>query len=302
MRDTSARVQFRTIVRQKIILRLIERAGGKVARLNLVKWAFLFGQEYQREYSETYYQFLPYLHGPFSFTLYHEVDGLLREGILVAPTERTLELGTESNAADFLLSREIERDIVEFWSRYGSYSTERLLNTTYRQYPWYTLKSENPQKRNAVLPNAQCAVYTVGYEGMQIDGFLDRLLRAGIRQLIDVRNNPVSRRYGFHKQTLSRICERMDLRYQHIPELGIASEWRNNLVQSSDYARLFDRYEKEVLPAQSRRISEVAKSTSAIPTALVCQEADPSYCHRTRLGKWVSEITGLPLIHIGKIA
>ncbi len=289
------------IVRQKIILRLIERAGGKVTRLNLVKWAFLFGQEYKREYSETYYQFLPYLHGPFSFTLYHEIDGLVQESILVAPTDKSLELGADLSAGDFLLAREIERDIDEFWSHYGNYSTERLLNTTYRQYPWYTLKSENPQKRNAVLPKVQCAVYTVGYEGTQVDGFLDRLLRAGIRQLIDVRNNPISRRYGFHKKTLSRICERMDLRYQHIPELGIASEWRSNLVQLSDYARLFDRYEKEVLPAQPQRISDVAESIRKIPAALVCQEANPAYCHRTRLGQWISKITGLPLINLGEI-
>jgi len=66
------------LIRQKVILSLIDQMGnqspsgnhGKVSRLQLVKWAFLLENERKMK---TFYQFVPYHYGPFSFTLYHEL-------------------------------------------------------------------------------------------------------------------------------------------------------------------------------------------------------------------------------------
>ena len=38
-----------------------------------------------------------------------------------------------------------------------------------------------------------------------VNALLDLLLRKGIRRLVDVRCNPVARRYGYHKATLCRL-------------------------------------------------------------------------------------------------
>jgi uncharacterized protein (DUF488 family) len=289
------------ITREKIILNLIHRAGGEVSRLNLVKLAFLFRQESQSDTVKTFYQFLPYLYGPFSFTLYHELDDLMQAGMLTAPTENDLRLG-DIHPKEYALPKEIQTEINRFWNCYGGYSTSQLVEMTYRHFPWYTLNTQDPRKRNAALPRAKCAVYTAGYAGMQVDGFLNLLLQKGIRRLIDVRNNPISRRYGFHKSTLERTCQRVGLEYQHTPELGIPSALRSDLGDWEDYERLFARYEERILPANQELIRQVAAQAKTKPSVLICQEADPTLCHRTRLGKVISKMTGLELLDLGESA
>ncbi len=64
-------------------------------------------------------------------------------------------------------------------------------------------------------------VYTAGYEGESIDRFLQKLLKAGIEQILDVRSNPMSRKYGFSRKTLSGLSEKLDMEYVHLPELGV---------------------------------------------------------------------------------
>ena len=108
-------------------------------------------------------------------------------------------------------------------------------------------------------PVASLAVYTAGYEGQQVDAFLDMLMRTGIQQLLDVRNNPVSRRYGFHKTTLDRLCKSLDIEYLHRPELGIPPVLRQTLNTQADYEALFTKYEASVLTDEAVAVEEVSQ-------------------------------------------
>ncbi|MCH7687992.1 MAG: DUF488 domain-containing protein [Planctomycetes bacterium] len=139
------------------------------------------------------------------------------------------------------------------------------------------------------------AVYTAGYEGTLVDGFLDGLIRNGIRRVIDVRNNPVSRRYGFHKSTLSRLCGNVGIEYSHFPELGIVSQNRQNLDQPGARESLFDDYARTTLAQETSAIDAVAKLMKSSPSVLVCMEACHSECHRSRLAKAVANVTGLSI-------
>jgi hypothetical protein len=84
-------------------------------------------------------------------------------------------------------------------NRHRSVTTSAMIDSVYLAYPWFTLNSEAIQRRAVTRPTADPAVYTVGYEGIMVDMLTDRLLRKGIGRLIDVRSNPIARRYGFHK-------------------------------------------------------------------------------------------------------
>ncbi len=42
-------------------------------------------------------------------------------------------------------------------------------------------------------------LYTLGYEGLSLAEFFDRLAQAGVSRLVDVRELPLSRRPGFSK-------------------------------------------------------------------------------------------------------
>ena len=73
--------------------------------------------------------------------------------------------------------------------------------------------------------------------------------------LCDVRRNPLSRKYGFSKSTLSKACGNVGIRYEHLPELGIASEQRQELTTQADYDALFEVYERKDLPLQSEALA-----------------------------------------------
>ena len=282
--------------RQRAILRLIEQEGGSIARLRLVKLAFLLSREEKAPRSGLY-DFVPYKHGPFSFTLYHELRALGRDG-WVAEQEHDIKAAEAPHLETAFLDKGFLELIDKVSNRYRSVPTSALLDRVYRGYPWFTLNSDAIQKRAVSRPVAEPAVYTVGYEGIMVDALLDCLLHQGIKRLIDVRCNPIARRYGFHKATLCKLCADVGIEYMHFASLGIPSVWRADLSDQSAYERLFERYEKQILPKQRQAVEEVANLITEMPSALICMEAAHDCCHRSRLGAEVSRRTSLPVIEL----
>ena len=287
------------ISRQQVLVSFIDNAGGQASRLHLVKWAFLFAQLNHEGFQRDSYQFVPYRFGPFSFTLYHELDNLIRDGILESNSETTIRLTDSSRGHPPTIDQAIRCETTRLWEKTADLSTSDLLTLVYNQYPWYTLNADNRQKRAIPKPRASCAVYTTGFGGLQVDGFLNRLLLDGIQTVIDVRLNPVSRKYGFHKGSLSKLCAFLGIEYHHFPELGVPSEWRTELRYDQDYRRLFTRYETDVLSNSTAAIREVTNLLRSEPAALACQEADARYCHRSVLANRIHLDSQLPVIHIG---
>lgn len=279
--------------RQRSILRLIQNEGGSINRLRLVKLAFLLSRETEVPRTGVY-EFVPYKRGPFSFTLYHELRTLQRDGWV---TEGKHDIST-AEAPDLEIAF-LDKGFLEMIDRVSEarqqIGTRALVDDIYRTFPWFTLNSESLRKRAITRPVATPAVYTVGYEGMTVDGLLDLLLRQGIRRLLDVRSNPIARRYGFHKETLRRLCADVDIEYIHFGLLGVPSAWRADLLDDASYARLFDRYEKEILPAQTAVGQKVAELVSEMPSALMCMEAKHHSCHRSRLAVDIAHRTALPV-------
>jgi uncharacterized protein (DUF488 family) len=277
------------LIRQKIILSLIDQMGGQTSRRLLVKLAFLLGKEAR---IKNFYEFVPYHYGPFSFALYHELEMLGRNGyILFQPSEDRIQ--RFSDVVNPPLDFALENEIISFSEKHSTLSVEAVIESVYSDYPWFTINAKAVENRKEKRPKGKCAVYTVGYEGLQIDGFLNILLEAGIEQVIDVRHNPISRRYGFHKSTLSRLCQKLDIKYRHVPEVGIPSELRANLRQPSDYIPLFQNYEREILPAQPSAIKKIESWIETQPSVLVCMEANPDSCHRSHLAAQVANHTKL---------
>jgi uncharacterized protein (DUF488 family) len=287
------------ISRQRAILRLIDNEGGSVSRLRLVKLAFLLSKIFGAPAAATY-DFVPYKWGPFSFTLYHELRSLERDGWLAA-VENEVKLLEAPHLETAALDREFLASIDETSRRYRSIATPALMDNVYHQYPWFTLNSEILHKRAMRRPACPIGVYTVGYEGIMVDALLDLLLRKGIRRLIDVRSNPVARRYGFHKGTLSRLCKDVEIDYVHLASLGVPSQWRADLSDAESYERLLERYEREILPKRGTAIDNVGKLISETPSALMCMEANHHYCHRSRLSAEVSRRISLPTAELREV-
>lgn len=178
----------------------------------------------------------------------------------------------------------------------GRTTAGQLSRYVHDKYPWYTVNSESEPRLER--PRAKSAIYTVGYEGLSVDGFLNGLVANGIEQILDVRNNPISRRYGFHKSTLARLAGRLEIDYVNIPELGITSADREGLSSEEDYEALFDRYEANVIPRETESVRRVGRMTKERASALVCMERSSRSCHRSRLAAAMVEETGLEVIHL----
>ena len=128
---------------------------------------------------------------------------------------------------------------------------------------------------------AKPGVCTIGYEGKNLEGYLNRLIVAGVTLLCDVRRNPLSRKYGFSKGTLTKGCEGVGIRYEHLPELGIASEERRELETQADYDALFATYRRVALPQQTKVLAQIGQWVNqGARVALTCFEALPEQCHR----------------------
>ena len=279
--------------RQRAILRLLENEGATTSRLRLVKLAFLLSRELSAPKTGVY-EFLPYRRGPFSFTLYYDIRALETDGWLVE-AENEVKLTQVPDLEIAFLDRQFLEIIDGVNRQCQSMPTSALVDHVYASHPWFTMNSDAVHRRAVPRPVAEAAIYTVGYEGIMVDGLLDLLLRTGIQRLVDVRSNPIARRYGFHKSTLNRLCQDVGIEYLHIPSLGIPSAWRANVDDVASYQRLFARYEDEILPAQQASVDMVLGLLRDKPTALMCMEADHTQCHRSRLAAMVSRRTGLPI-------
>jgi uncharacterized protein (DUF488 family) len=290
--------------RQKILLALLDEAARPVSLTVFVKLSFLLRAETEVRDDSTFYAFVPYRFGPFSFALYRELDALRGQSYLTNDDnsiglDRSLAGETRRKIAE--LPDSVRSAVRNITSRYASIHQKALLRDVYARFPWYATKSELTDLLPPAMPRAspaRPAVYTAGYERESVDGFFDRILRAGIRGIADVRANPVSRKYGFARSSLSGIAGKLGIDYRHHPQLGIPSAERATLTGLASYQRLLDRYESQMLPRQTTALAALCEVLREKPTALLCVEHDVRCCHRSRLANAVAAETGLPVKHL----
>ena len=73
------------------------------------------------------------------------------------------------------------------------------------------------------------ALFTFGYEGLAIDGFIARLKKAGVAVVVDVRELPLSRKKGFSKTAFAEALHGAGIAYTHVPTFGCPKSIRNRV-------------------------------------------------------------------------
>lgn len=284
--------------RQKALLLMLQDVGCTASDLQLMKWAFLLSHETSSRGGKTFYKFIPYHYGPYSFTLDQEIGSLIRNGLLEKGGNSDRSLTDLGKKMTINLPKDIARDLHHVISNYGGLSDQELLDSICEKYPCFTVDRAIPSGQNGRMPIAGKAIHTAGYEGKTVDEFLNLLMESGISRLIDVRFNPISRRYGFHKSTLSRLCGSLGIDYQHFPELGIPGSERDDLDAVADYGCLFKNY-RHSLPSRKDALFKVIDLMKSEPSVLVCMEADPAFCHRNVLAQHLNTLIDMPIKHLG---
>jgi len=292
------------LIRQKTILSLLNCVRKPLSATVFVKLMFLLREETDLQKEEAFYDFLPYHYGPFSFALYRELGDLRQNGYLT-PTENRVELCHEMLASIKERVEElpyaIRQAVAGIIDRYGGWNQDALIADVYARYPWYATNSQLVNRDSTISRKAKkaaLAVYTTGYQGKSVDSFFNGLLKRGINAIIDVRANPVSRKYGFSLRRLSEITKKLNLIYYHVPSLGVPSKLRSDLDGYESYKRLLNLYEKELLKTVEGDITKVGQLMRERPSILLCFENDVRYCHRSRLAEAVSRSCGLQVVHL----
>lgn len=125
-------------------------------------------------------------------------------------------------------------------------------------------------------------LFTIGYEGSDIDGFVRCLLDTGIRELIDIRELPLSRKSGFAKTALSLALSTAGIKYSHLRGLGSPREARRELRRCGDWTAFVSTYTDHLFTV-SDEAEIVARRASHHNVAVMCFEANPRRCHRSLL-------------------
>lgn len=300
----SIRREYAMLTREKIVLKLLSCFPEPLDKISLVKFVFLLRHQTMFKAMHSFYDFVPYKFGPFSFTLYRDLERLRDKNLVVLKDTAVAlsQLGksllpqhTES------LSSAASAAIAEVVSEFKDYDTNTLMKHVYRSHPWFTVNSVDISSRlmsRTQLDQSNRLIYTVGYEGKSIDAFMNDLLKEDIRVLIDVRANALSRKYGFSKVRLSSICQNLEIEYLHKRCLGISSKERHHLGNRQSYRILFERYGKRINTDDRDSVRLVSEVMEKTPSAMMCFEKDNQSCHRTSLANAVSSLNGLEINHL----
>ncbi len=145
---------------------------------------------------------------------------------------------------------------------------------------------------------AKPRVFTIGYEGADVDRFLATLKDAGVATLADVRAVALSRKRGFSKSALRDALSGRGFGYEHFIRLGTPKEGRQ-AARAGDGDLMRRIYCDEVLSTEEaqeafRDLEELAASR---PVCLLCFERDPASCHRRVLAQRLA-IRGFEIVDL----
>jgi uncharacterized protein (DUF488 family) len=270
---------------------------GQLEKIRLQKLLFLFANQQ----GKADYDFIPYKFGAYSYSANADMTAMVTRGFLTEneksfakndPTDYLKQL----KPADLKLLQEVK-------TNYGKMSATALMKHTYINFPFYATRSEAAahiltkeelEKVVQAQPKGNKTVLnTIGYEGISLEEYLVRLLKNDVKLLVDVRNNPLSMKYGFSKSQLKKYCASLGIDYVHIPEVGIQADQRQELNTQSDYDQLFAVYRNHNLSKTliyQNEILNLLKQYKCI--ALTCFEANICQCHRKHLAEAVENLPG----------
>lgn len=280
--------------RRKILLALLEVFGGQLTAKSLQKYLFLF----TRSQSVKAFDFIPYRYGCFSFQANQDLSTMAKYGYLEVKEEANGRFIELKQAGNYLTMLDMfdRQALLDVKAEFGAKTQTELIRYTYQKFPYYATKSAiaqellseeellkvNQQKRII----AESGLFSIGYEGITLETYINKLIINDVHILCDVRKNAYSQKYGFSKSQLQKACDGVGIQYMHIPELGIESEQRQDLRSQKDYDLLFEKYEQTTLKNNWEALLKVRKLIETENrVALTCFEKDPAQCHRSRIIK-----------------
>lgn len=276
--------------RRKVLLALLQKFGGELMATPMQKTLFL----YTRQQKEKSYDFIPYRFGCFSLLANQDLLTLEKLGYVTKEQTNHSTIWKLKSEDNFIaqLKKEDVVTLNHIYHTFHSYNTNALIKHTYVNYPFWAINSTilddvltNEEKSIVLHQKKQYNedyLFTIGYEGVSLETYINKLIINDVKVLCDVRKNSYSQKWGFSKSTLQDACEKVGIKYIHIPQLGIETEERQELNTIADYKALFKHYESNTLKdnwSYLLDLSEILKKNKRV--ALTCFEKSIQMCHRS---------------------
>lgn len=281
--------------RRKVILALLQSFGGNLGKTKFQKLLLLFTQKQ----GKPDYHFVPYKYGCYSFQAAADLSTMQKYSQLVVTNKGIKKM----DPVDYicLLKEEDRKALSQLKMLHGEDTYSELIIYTYTKYPFYAIHSTIANRylndialckvRQYKPSGTKTILYTIGYEGISLEEYLNKLILKDVKLLVDVRNNPISMKYGFTKGQLLNACNSVGIQYLHFPDVGIVPEQRQELTCQKDYDKLFDKYREETLPNTLNtqgKILNLLQEKERI--ALTCFEANICQCHRKHLAEAIMRL------------
>ncbi len=143
-------------------------------------------------------------------------------------------------------------------------------------------------------------IFTIGYEGLNIDDFMSLLSEHGIETVVDIRELPLSRKPGFSKKALANVLNLSGLEYVHIVELGCPRPVRDGYRADGDW-KLYTTGFMTYLKKQKGAVAKLVDLAQSSTCALLCYEADFNFCHRSMVADAVRKRCDTGIKHIAVV-
>ncbi len=291
--------------RRKILLSLFEVMGDELGKIDFQKLLFLLGTK-QKKAS---FDFVPYKFGCFSFQANADLRTMAKYEQIVEKEKKWQRIEEKKYFSE--LKADDQQALSELASKFWKLRTRELIKYTYQKYPYYAINSVIAEKildvsalqeiQNKRPTGQEKGLFTIGYEGISLEQYLNKLIKKDIKVLVDVRKNSRSMKYGFNKNQLKNACEGVGITFFHYPQLGIESNKRSALEKQSDYDTLFSEYAMDNLKRTQGLQKEIIDLVVQFGrVALTCFEANICQCHRKPLAESIVKISefNLQLTHI----
>lgn len=142
-------------------------------------------------------------------------------------------------------------------------------------------------------------IYTIGHSTHPIEEFIAMLQSCGVRQLVDIRSLPGSRKFPQYDQDqLKASLSAQGIHYIYKEELGgrrkVRPDSKNTRWRNLSFRGYADYMETD---AFKEAAAELEKIATEVPTAYMCAEAVWWRCHRSLVSDYL-KARGWNVLHI----
>ena len=137
------------------------------------------------------------------------------------------------------------------------------------------------QMGRATMPGkrGRTGIANIGYEKRTVHELIEALRADGVRKVVDVRADPVSRRAEFNAKRLELSLRDAGIEYVPLREMGIPREVRKGPEGKAGKGALLEWYARH-LDANPGLVGRLVEMSKGPRIALLCYEREESECHR----------------------